>query len=604
MVHARAKKAKGDDAFTAKKQKIGRKKLAPVTATRAEVHAATLRIQSRATPTAGTAPTASATVVAEGNDATNAAAATTSKKKQGILAFKASAPAQHSFGEDMVASRHYKESVRKSSFESMHDAFRRGELGPVQKLQLVVAALDTLTDTDVGVRHEAARVLLAVLSVTEPDGSIAARMLDSCRIALTHASGGVRKCGSEVLLSLVKNWPGLTRLLLLPEEAAKMLNWATDVAIGHVGSLPTVEALCSELLLGSVSSSLVSSSASLGVTTTSVKPLFIIGGDVLLSFYDKIAPWLSTMWKESVELQAALFRSSETVAKALSAAKILSLLSCALQQQGILSKAHKKRLRDLFLTRVPISMREMSSSHNENARSLALAIAEGCVPIATLYDDAYRTISTFVTVTISSSSSSNSASSCATLVAVEALVLRVISSQPQIAVKLIGTVPALMNLVIRSTSNLGSSQGVGAQSSSSLVFELAAQILLNCCALEAYSHEGLTYLSAAIELTPRFLFGARRLPPADADRIASTTLRLLWNVFASCHPVVKLVDRSSLEAKLQSIFGFQRTTSEGQVEEVPGILAWSSEPSTAKSTCVLAKHLFHYIKATQPPQVA
>ena len=43
-MRGKAKKAKGDDAFKKKKRKVGRKKLAPATATRAEIHARTLRL--------------------------------------------------------------------------------------------------------------------------------------------------------------------------------------------------------------------------------------------------------------------------------------------------------------------------------------------------------------------------------------------------------------------------------------------------------------------------------------------------------------------------------------------------------------------------------
>ncbi|WP_233356106.1 hypothetical protein, partial [Vibrio cholerae] len=44
MVRLKDKKKKGDDAFKDRKQKVGKKKLAPATATRAEVHATALRI--------------------------------------------------------------------------------------------------------------------------------------------------------------------------------------------------------------------------------------------------------------------------------------------------------------------------------------------------------------------------------------------------------------------------------------------------------------------------------------------------------------------------------------------------------------------------------
>jgi hypothetical protein len=563
MVHARAKKAKGDEAFEKKKQKIGRKKLAPATATRAEIHARTLRVQARATPTlaAGSASLLQVT------DATAAL----------------SAPTHRSFSEDMIGIRHYKEGVRKSSFESLFEAlFRRCSLGPVQRLQLLIASLDGLTDTDSGVRHEATRILRTMLAENagQPDASVAMRVLDGSRIALTHASGGVRRCGCEVVQALVSSWPGLVRRLLQPGEGGKLLNWAADVAIGHVASLPVVEALFRELL-----EPLYSGAA---------PPSTLSAGEVL-ALYDKIVPWLSTLWKESVELQAALFRSSETVSKALCCGKILALFSAALQAHGALSKAHTKRLRDLLLVRVPLSMRDMSSAHSEHARALALVIAEACVPISTLYDDAFRAISTFVTVSIASSQSS----SLSSLVRVENLVLTVLKAQPAtLATRLVDAVPALLNLVIRSAP-VCSSGSLLAQ-----VFDLAVQILLQCCAVEGYTQEALTYLGAAVDLTPRLLFASRRLPPADADRVVHATLKLLWGIFSSRHGVVRMLDLSSFEGRLHSVlFGFQRPGEGG--ERVAGILPdkaatmerrdGTGYPAGGCALVQMANHVMYYV---------
>lgn len=629
MVHARAKKAKGDDAFTTRKQKVGRKKLAPATATRAEVHARTLRIQARATPTAITMGGPAAAAAAQ--DASSAPAGAKMSVTRGGAGIASTAPpAQRTFGEDMVGIRHYKESVRKSCFESLYDAaFQRRGLGPVQRLQLVISSLDALTDTDVGVRHEATRIVRTLLheSSAVPDASVAARVLDGTRIALTHAQGGVRRCGCEVLLSLLKSWPGQVRSLLLqqqqvPGESAKLVHWTVDVATGHVASLPAVEALCKELLAPPTDSLRAPTSAS---SSSSISALVLTAGEVL-ALCDKIVPWLSTLWKESVELQAALFRSPETVAKALCCGKILTSLALALQHYGVLSKAFKKRLRDLLLERVPLSMRDMSSAHSEQARALALVIAEACVPIAAVYHDAFRAIPTYVTVSIASVQATTS------LVRVEQLVLAVLTTQPAaLALRLVDAVPALLNHVIRSASRGGGADGGALQPE---VFDLAVAILLQCCALDGYAAEPLTYLGKAVDLVPRLLFASRRLPADGAARVALASLQLLWHVFASAHPVAQVLDLPSFEARLQSVlFGFDKTPSavDGPAESeatgggssgggggaaagdrVPGILnegdvrqqvAGSSAAAggcAAVSLLQLARHVLYYIGASSP----
>jgi hypothetical protein len=540
MVHARAKKAKGDEAFQARKQKVGRKKLAPATATRAEVHARTLRVQARATPTVpGDAATATV-----------------------------SAPTQRSFTEDMTGTRHYKEGVRKSAFESLFDAaFRRCCLGPVQRLQLVIGSLDALTDTDAGVRHEAVRILQTLLAESRvPDPSIAARILDACRIAMTHATGGVRQRGCEVLQALVLSWPGTVKSILAPGEGAKLLQWAADVATGHVASLPALEALVQE----------VSGPAAACLSAPEAQ-----------SFYDRIVPWLATLWKESVELQGALFRSAESSAKAMSCGRILALLSVDLHARGTLSKAHMKRLRELMLFRVPLSMREMSSAHNEHSRGLALVIAEACVPIAAHYDDAFRAIASFVTVSIASLQDS----SLTSLLRIERLVLQVLAAQSaSLVLRLVDTVPALLSLVIRSASPAtGGSQ-------LAQVFGLAVEILKRCCDVDGYSSEALSFLAGAVDLTPRLLFASRRLPQGDADRVAHETLRLLWRLFSSRHDVLRAMDVPSLDGRLQAVlFGFERPC-EGSVSRVAGILP---DESSGHSTAMrrLASHLAYYIEA-------
>lgn len=177
MVHSRQKKLKGDDAFAKKKQKVGKKKLAPATATRAEVHARTLRISSSVKNIGDTVPQ---------------------------FANAAISGPRRTFRENIIAASHYREGVRKSAFQALHLDVTQPEshMGPVFQIQLMTLALDAMTDTDVTVRHEVVRTLSALLRRVQPDVHTASAVLQSCHIALTHAVTGVRRTGVEVLDAL------------------------------------------------------------------------------------------------------------------------------------------------------------------------------------------------------------------------------------------------------------------------------------------------------------------------------------------------------------------------------------------------------------------
>ncbi|KPA75146.1 hypothetical protein ABB37_08809 [Leptomonas pyrrhocoris] len=116
MVRTKEKKAKGDGAFTKRKQKVGRKKLAPATATRAEVHARTLRLSTSAAMTAAMAaprvadpaqhPPSSATAAARQK------AAQAETRKRPVIAVQ-------NFAELLAGTHHYKSAQRASSFATL-----------------------------------------------------------------------------------------------------------------------------------------------------------------------------------------------------------------------------------------------------------------------------------------------------------------------------------------------------------------------------------------------------------------------------------------------------------------------------------------------------
>ncbi|KAG5482871.1 hypothetical protein LSCM1_06905 [Leishmania martiniquensis] len=115
MVRTREKKSKGDSAFTKRKQKVGRKKLAPATATRAEVHARTLRL---VTSTAMSAAMASPHV--KDPAAHPASSETTSAgMKDSELRCKRPVISVQSFSELLSVMRHYKAAQRASAFATL-----------------------------------------------------------------------------------------------------------------------------------------------------------------------------------------------------------------------------------------------------------------------------------------------------------------------------------------------------------------------------------------------------------------------------------------------------------------------------------------------------
>jgi hypothetical protein len=116
MVRTKEKKAKGDSAFTKQKQKVGRKKLAPATATRAEVHARTLRLATSTAMTAAmAAPHAADPATHPASSATTTAgqrAAATDKRKRPVIAVQ-------NFSELLAGTHHYKSAQRASAFATL-----------------------------------------------------------------------------------------------------------------------------------------------------------------------------------------------------------------------------------------------------------------------------------------------------------------------------------------------------------------------------------------------------------------------------------------------------------------------------------------------------
>lgn len=135
MVRVKDKKKKGDDAFDNKKQKVGRKKLAPATATRAEVHARTLRLAtSSAVANAPAAPAqySGRSGSSAGGGTMMMAAASPfdgkrSRRDQQDAAKQDAVMAQHTFAELLGTANHYKAANRGSAFAAMAKALGHQE---------------------------------------------------------------------------------------------------------------------------------------------------------------------------------------------------------------------------------------------------------------------------------------------------------------------------------------------------------------------------------------------------------------------------------------------------------------------------------------------
>ncbi|KAG5483026.1 hypothetical protein LSCM4_07237 [Leishmania orientalis] len=246
MVHTREKKSKGDSAFTKRKQKVGRKKLAPATATRAEVHARTLRLTtSTAMSTAMASPYAKDPAAHPASSETTSAGMkdSESKHKRPVIAVQ-------NFSELLSAMRHYKAAQRASAFATLTrllrsqrekdsaaaagagsnvfeeymrcaastDASADGAgvppssvaasarltgLSPLERLKSFAAALDVITDTDDDVRREALQSLEVLMDFRwlscERDKSLASTSSSSLGPTATREAADLERCNALLL---------------------------------------------------------------------------------------------------------------------------------------------------------------------------------------------------------------------------------------------------------------------------------------------------------------------------------------------------------------------------------------------------------------------
>lgn len=525
MVRQAKKAAKGDDAFKTKKQKVGRKKLAPATATRAEVHARTLRINNSINMELD--PVDDDTVIP-----------------------------QKSFAESLVSANHYRENVRRGALVSIsnHVIQQARRLSPVHRLQAMTTSLNALTDTDSMVRDRAVAALQGILKFSEINDQTLLAVLQHAHIALTHAVGGVKKAGVEVISSLLKIWPGSIKGLKDKDASVCLIVERVSEVVLAGSQMPQLSILAC-LLEEVLDRSELSSSTSLASS--------------MAQYLDDAGSVLLVKWKELMELNYALFRDAPSTERCCAIARILTSLGVFLKVVGTLSKSHCKLLKEVFILRVPFSMQDLCGG--EKSAEVARLIASGCVPILSSCEDAYRTLNVFL--------SSGMASSKVSLDMSLSLIQQVLELFPGLLCRVASLIPPLMHTVTRSLSNLTSKSLCDCADVVALYFVDSVEL----------SPEATQHIATAIMTLPRILFAVRRLSPSEGLGPCEKLLTIVWKAVASRHPVLHYIDAALFTETLQSIFGL--TAADGSV--VPGILDHVNHPRL----WMLGTNIFYYLRS-------
>lgn len=279
MVRVKTKARKGDDAFQTRKQKVGRRKLLPVTATRAEVHARTLKVTTPA------AITRTAFDMVGDTGGKKDSGRGKQQEDSALLAEKV----HHDFRECISNTQHYKNGVRSGAFASLARAITLNcevtgrctqntncvsgyscgtddaTLSPLEVLSAFASALDAMSDTEDDVRRAAFSTLRVILSLPSfssghvcgnsemvpdrrsfmTDGRMsceadkARAVLQVVDVTLTHAMSSVRRSGVELLHLILQASPCGVRTVLGKSDAwVKLASRASSILLqgGSCGS--------------------------------------------------------------------------------------------------------------------------------------------------------------------------------------------------------------------------------------------------------------------------------------------------------------------------------------------------------------------------------
>jgi hypothetical protein len=491
MVRQAKKKAKGDDAFKTKKQKVGRKKLAPATATRAEVHAVTLRINN---------------AIVVGNEE--------EEKDDGVIPHR-------NFAENVTACNHYRANVRSGAIGSMvaQVAEEGKKLSPVHRLQALIVALSNVADTDKTVRQRSVTLVENILKFADADSQTLVNILQYTHIALTHAVFDVRRSGLDVIRAILTHWPQSLRKGNVAMDSIQIIDRVFEIS--SASSQPdygTLALLLDELLADGNSQTSALCAA-------------------MSSFLERNSAAILVKWKEHMEQRYALFREPRSVERACALARVVSTIGIYLRKNNCLGKVSSRFMREMFIARVPFTMEDLCSGNNPRSVDFASAVATGCVPLLqNTTDDALRCVNVYLTTSIS----------IAPLEASVGHLSLVTSLVPQLNNRFCGLMPPLLQTLSRQVSSKGFS--------SDLVIRCASllEVFMGVCDPPV---DMLQHLASCLHLVCRVLFACRRFEQDAAKAIGKSFLQLLWNTVSSHHPVMGVVDVKSFTDTLQSIFG-------------------------------------------------
>ncbi|KAF8280965.1 hypothetical protein TcYC6_0027690 [Trypanosoma cruzi] len=475
MVRVKAKARKGDDAFQTRKQKVGRKKLAPATATRAEVHARTLRVT---TPSA-IARTTLDEAFRAGDDPERKGRKPQSREELHPVAVSAE-KMHHDFKEQLSNTRHYKKASRAAGFMSLVRAIKgnyetmgtiaqtpgvgiaersdEALLNPIEILSAFTSALDAMLDTDNDVRRAALATLKTILqpspssrdrgvrddkvspieSTVSASGGVTFDMdrtravLRIVDVTLTHAMTSVRRSGIELLHIILRVSPHDVRAVLRESDAwVKMVSRVSSVLLQGtsgsgagaktMGMTHLVPDLLETMLLqcdgvrnaGGFCGDFQQAEEDVGAGATPER---------ILELFEECTPKWSMEWKELMEMRTAIFRDAERVQRATAIARAFACLTMYLRGRSLLKKSHKQHIRHLFTVKMPFTIQELTpatsasghSSDNSNCNArmeLANAIADACLPVADSASDASQLLREFLSAALRAANGSSSSSS-------------------------------------------------------------------------------------------------------------------------------------------------------------------------------------------------
>uniref|UniRef100_A0A7S1R047 Pre-rRNA-processing protein Ipi1 N-terminal domain-containing protein n=1 Tax=Neobodo designis TaxID=312471 RepID=A0A7S1R047_NEODS len=566
MVRTREKAAKGDSAFEKKKQKVGRKKLAPSTATKAEVHARSLRVDVQR-----------AIAVEQERQKTAA--------KEDAVQDAGPSPAEAAEGPDlprMIAEAaagivHYRAASRRSALQSclkwlQHRETRFGLVAPARVIQVLEKALTCLVDTDDGVREAATAAIRFILSKTFAQGTgmvppVAPSILRQLLIALTHAEKGSRTGALDLLghvlvdaeAWLLEGVPDaqadacfvrhiVTRHPELHDEVLQMLEAAVPVAKATKRFGPL--------------SALLRAIVAPGHDSGAGAAADLVRNPRVAAVFEDVATHAAPLFKELMELRNGLFGVREKFALAVNLAHCVGTLLQAFERCYDALPAAKSTLvmvRSAFVEGVPFTIKDLCGRGSLNGLRIVVAMVSVAMP---LLRSGTATAARCVGAAAEGLFESGSEAVLGVATdAVSALITCRLRSDPDTrascrasAVRLLPRVPAAIGLVLR-------------KATAERAYRCASQAVACVAAMRVALDAGMWDQAAAaatdgassnvgVELV-KALFMARdtAVGPADRDRVVGAAAALLLDAVTDPRHAVAASVRAGIASAAPSLFG-------------------------------------------------